>query len=108
MADALALAEVEAVGAGLKIQTCSGTATVSLAAEAGAVVLVVTAPRLGEDWRLPMWAAEHLEQQIARVRAEAESLRHAIADQAFADREGPITDGSDVTRLCGVCRRGEV
>lgn len=56
----IALAEVEAVGAGLKIQTCSGTATVSLAAEAGAVVLVVTAPRLGEDWRLPRWAVEHL------------------------------------------------
>ncbi|MBY0296403.1 MAG: hypothetical protein K2X71_10235 [Methylobacterium sp.] len=80
MADALALADVEAVGADLKIQTCSGTATLSLAAEAGAVVLVVTAPRLGEDWRLPRWAVEHLRDQCTRVLAEEANLRLEAED----------------------------
>ncbi|WP_018261558.1 hypothetical protein [Methylobacterium sp. WSM2598] len=85
---AIPLADVEAVGAGLRITTAGGTATVSLGAEAGAVVLAVAAPRLGEDWRLPLWAVEHLAQQCARARAEAAEMAAGCA----ALPAGALTD----------------
>jgi hypothetical protein len=66
--------EVEAVGAGLKLLTGAGPATVTLIAEPGTVILAVSGPGGANDLRLPLWALEHLEQQGARARAEAAAL----------------------------------
>jgi hypothetical protein len=69
---------VEAVPLGLVVETTSVPATITLIAEPGSVILAVSGPGFAHDYRLPLWAMQHLEERGAIKRAEAEAL--ALAD----------------------------
>ncbi len=68
---------VEANPLGLVVQTAAGPGTITLIAEPDSIVLAVSGPGFAHDYRLPLWAVQHLEERGAIKRAEAQALASA-------------------------------